>query len=253
MLKNHQNVTCFYDDDKILWAGTSDGLIAIDKSTNEHFFYIKDPANLRSLPSNAIMSVFKDRQKNLWVGTNLGLSVSNRDKGFISYSFNLGNFIQESTLESICITDNSWWVGLSQGGLLMYDTLGQLKEKIPKLDGLLPSSEFGAVFSFLFDSSRNLWIGTYLNGLIYYNPAKKSFIQYYNGLQNFNIEGNDIRSIISDQYGNIWIAIHGKGIYIKRRMKGSLSVCEICIRIFPIISTKNGLFKSHLITAIIFG
>jgi len=58
------------DDNGFVWIGTDDGLYRYDGYTLRP--YRHDPNNPNSLSDNTVMTVFKDRTGNLWVGTGFG-------------------------------------------------------------------------------------------------------------------------------------------------------------------------------------
>lgn len=70
------------DDQGYLWAGTSEGLIRIDKSTHETRAFTKE----EGLPSNVILAIKKDSASSLWISTNFGVSrLDLEDSSFTNY------------------------------------------------------------------------------------------------------------------------------------------------------------------------
>ena len=72
------------DQDAVLWLGTQNGLLALDRERKQFVRYIKNPANPHSLHNDDILSLFEDAEGNIWVGTQSGLSRFNRKPRFIN-------------------------------------------------------------------------------------------------------------------------------------------------------------------------
>ena len=68
---NGDNVTCLLEEGNYIWAGTTGGLVRINKHTKETIFYNK--AN-SGLPDNTIRALVKDSKGIKWIGTEGGLA-----------------------------------------------------------------------------------------------------------------------------------------------------------------------------------
>ncbi|HCZ37569.1 MAG TPA: hypothetical protein DHV26_16740 [Cytophagales bacterium] len=65
-------------DDGSLWLGTwGDGVVQLDKNYKEIIRYKFDSLNKNSLPHNQVRVIKPDKQGQLWIGTNNGLSILN--------------------------------------------------------------------------------------------------------------------------------------------------------------------------------
>ena len=53
----------------MLWIGTLGGLDRLDPATGSFIHYRHDARDEGSLSSNTVLTIFEDRQGNLWVGT----------------------------------------------------------------------------------------------------------------------------------------------------------------------------------------
>jgi len=63
------------------------------------------------------------------------------------------------------------------------------------------------------DMEGNLWIGTWLDGLICYNPAKKKFCRYLPEINNpTSISSTKITTIFEGSQGWIWVGTHSGGL-----------------------------------------
>lgn len=69
-------VISMLDDGPGLWLGTANnGLLYFDKSTGEITQYLSNPEDAFPLSSNHVATLMKDRDGNLWIGTNNGISI----------------------------------------------------------------------------------------------------------------------------------------------------------------------------------
>lgn len=55
-----------------IWVATMSGLAHLDVITNEVEWYLKDPSNEQGMADDVLMSIFKDRQGCLWLGSYYG-------------------------------------------------------------------------------------------------------------------------------------------------------------------------------------
>ena len=209
---NH--TTSLMKEKEMLYIGTSVGLKILNMNTGTIQSFVNSPSDIKSISSNSITATFKDDQSNLWIGTKLGLNVAYRNKGF--YSYNIGDEKLKKDLVITAILEDQeglLWLGYSQGIYVLDKNLKPVKPYQNNFT-LLPSNDMSEVFCFLQDQDENVWIGTYVNGLLKYNRKEKSLVQYFPGKENYDIAGADIRVLKMDNNGNIWIAIHGIGLYV---------------------------------------
>jgi signal transduction histidine kinase/ligand-binding sensor domain-containing protein/DNA-binding response OmpR family regulator len=210
----NSNTNCLHlDQSGNIWVGTTEGLIFLDVSTDEYTFYRKSISNQHSLNSNAVFAVMTDEHNNLWVGTESGLNIAYHTKAFKSTSWETGALRNNERVSAILEDDEkNIWLGYNNGGIEILDSTQNHKKSIKRISGLKPNNEIFEIFDFHQDNNNNIWIGTYINGLIKYNPAKKSFTQYYPDNSNNSISYVDVRSIAEDSRNNLWLALHGAGL-----------------------------------------
>lgn len=138
--------------------------------------YRHDPNDPQSLPDNGVSVIYIDNSQNVWVGTYRGLALFNPQKGnFTTFKHTEGN---KQSLLAEQIAD-----------------IRQIK------DG-------------------TLWIGTYMGGVSILNLQENTFIspeniQFENitaSNDGYGVSGPNVRSIIQDSFGNIWLGNYRGGI-----------------------------------------
>jgi signal transduction histidine kinase/ligand-binding sensor domain-containing protein/DNA-binding response OmpR family regulator len=70
------SIKCIYKDSfGMLWAGTKDaGLIRYNTFLKKFFLFKSDLKDPRSISGNLITTIYEDKKRNLWLGTNVGLN-----------------------------------------------------------------------------------------------------------------------------------------------------------------------------------
>ncbi len=179
-----------------IWAGSTNGLIKLNKTTGELTFYNKTNS---SLPDNYVQSIVIDESGNKWIGTIAGLAKFDGTNWTVFNPSNSG--LPGNAVASIAIDGNgNKWIGTLYGGLAKFDdTTWTVFD--PANSGL-PDYY---VWCIAIDSSGNKWIGTKLGGLAKYDDTTWAV---YNST-NSGLPWNYILSIAIDGNGNKWIGASG--------------------------------------------
>jgi signal transduction histidine kinase/ligand-binding sensor domain-containing protein len=134
-----------------IWVGTgfefddrslNGGLNLLHRSNGEFTRYMHDPKDARSLVANKVRAIFEDSYGNFWIGTNGdGLHTMDRSTGkFTRFAYNPSKPNQLSRTRTLGVWDNITFI-----------------------------TE---------DADRHIWIGTFYNGLIRYDPVKRESVHY---------------------------------------------------------------------------
>ena len=184
-------------DDNYLWVGTWRGLCKINTATFE-------TTRIDLKENNVIRTLYKDKNKNVWIGTATGLvRYSPRDQQFRTYTVQNSN-LSHNTIRSIYEDSrNNLWIGT-------YDRLNKLSpasERFVSFD--LKGSYKPALKNNLIcdikpvqDSDSLLWIGTE-TGLCLFNSITNQYKHYTN--QNVAFSNEVIKNIYTDPDGNVWL------------------------------------------------
>ncbi|WP_317899316.1 ligand-binding sensor domain-containing protein [Aurantibacillus circumpalustris] len=168
------------------------------------------------LPTNNTFKIFRDKEKNLWIGTSsAGLVKYVGDKFIFISKDEISNIGQVSAI----VQDKfgQYWIGNSSGLRSFSFKNGKLSDlkSFSTLNGL-PSNELTCL---MFDSFGRLWIGT-RNGLCYLKDGVFKNFTEANGLINMNIN-----ALIGDSKNRIWIGTSG-GLNLKEEGKDFVSISE---------------------------
>ena len=159
----------------------------------------------------SVNALFEDRVHRLWVGTQNGLALFDRQSGKVEKRFmpdpRRGDSLPNGLVTALCQTaDGALWAGTSQG-LARFD--GEHDHFRIYSEGTDPrySLSSSGVLSCLADRDGSLWIGTD-SGLDELDTASGQIRHYHteDGLPN-----NNVLSMLQDSHGELWLAT-GKGI-----------------------------------------
>ena len=164
-----------------LWIGTNKGLFYLSKNDTR-------PQLQPAIGSNAILSLFEDKESNLWVGTETtGLHILRRQ------SFRTLPAFSDRIVTAITQTGDSMWIGTNGDGLDRWQS-GKVQH-LSTHDGM--ASEI--ILSLAPGAHDSLWAGT-PDGLNHIANGKISSYTSADGLPD-----DFIRSLLADADGSLWI------------------------------------------------
>ena len=161
-------VRCIYQDHYgFMWFGTKDGLNRYD---GVEFRYYRYEQGENTLASSTINFITEDSANNLWVCTNRGVSVLNRNKNeFIQFAY-----LPEIAVNCMAQTNsNQMWFG-TQKGLYQFNASDSSIRLFLKKEGVANTLCCDLITSLQVDLKKNLWIGT-REGLCVYDTKKQEF------------------------------------------------------------------------------
>lgn len=171
-----------------------------------------------------VRSVYFDRQKRLWAGTEDGLfwydAVKDRFLEFPIQTFQRGT--KKVIYDIVADSSNTLWVG-SSSGLLRINAATRQHQQFSSEQGL---SDF-VVNRLLLDDRQNLWVAT-RTGLNYFDTKTRKF-SYFIQQNPENSDLNVVLGMAFDQKKRLWIAA-----------RGGLSVLDIPKKQFSTFSEKDG-------------
>ena len=201
--------------DGTLWVGTISGLNRYNENKDNFERFVHHDKVPSSISSNTVACIFQDSKARLWIGTSNGLNLwLPKKKAFMSF---LQDDEAPHTIYTIAEDHNGTiWMGTSKGLMNMTITNGKAKFKfIKSFSEQINRANDNHVTSMIEDRNQNLWIGTKQTGLSKLNLATGAMTTYtYSSLNPNGICSNNIRKMVMDTEGKLWIAtIHGINVY----------------------------------------
>ncbi len=163
------------------------------------------------LPTYKINTVFVDREGSTWLAMSKnGLALTN------DYLNTFGKIIppaDKSQIVSAVLKDHEGniWIGTDGSGIYVYNSAGILQKHFYYQANKPSSLSNDAILCMYLDSEKRIWVGSFRGGLSLYQPLTQTFKHYQQG-SSTGLLRNDIRSIAEDSEGNLWLAVHGKGV-----------------------------------------
>lgn len=215
-----------------MWVGTYSGGIS-KFSLNRFFEYYNDSDMSKyKLNSAKIHSILKEKNY-LYVGTYLGgINRINQKTGVVDY---IKNPLVKNDIVRLIYRDTygEIWVGYENGIFTYDESSGNFQKKIEEIDynvqvlaqdkGYLWIGTLQGLFQYNLETGQykkvlegedisailvdeaDLWIGTYLNGVIRFNKETGKTQYYkYDIKDHDSISSNSINSIVKDNRGRLW-------------------------------------------------
>ena len=212
--------TLFKDSTGTLWVGTNGGgLDRYDEATESFVHYLDHGTGPLDQRNAYIKSFLEDRQGRLWIGSDGGLSLYDRDVDtFTTITHEPGNTnsLAGNSVRAIIQDRESGrlWLGTRHRGISIYDPDKQTFVH-HRQDPTNPSSlSNNSVTSFYQDSNGAIWVGT-RDGLNRFDRSTGEFVRYSSDRNDpKSIKGGWVRAILEDKKGRFWVGtLDGLNLY----------------------------------------
>lgn len=205
------------------WIGTSNCFIfkySPQKNSIEKFECLKDING----SSGLISSLFEDKDNNLWVGDENGLSLFETETKTwnVGFSNSVGRQFKKLQITGIDQDrEGQIWVSTDGKGLFVINPLNFNLVNVVNHPYVAGSLSSNGLTSLLCDDTGIVWVGTSKKGVDFYkkNIREFSLYQNYPGDEN-SLSYNDIDCLAGDHKGNIWIGTNGGGLNYLDRSTG---------------------------------
>lgn len=190
-----------------IWIGTNgSGLYKFDGIDYTSYKFKNQDST--SLNSNLIFSSYLSKKNNLWIGTEDGLNLYDRNLDqFIDYKIDDLNGANISVL-SINEKNNKLYIGTGLYGLFELDLETKKTRKIFTNDNTYP-----AINSIKIDKDGVVFLGTSL-GLRILDTIKFQIVKPSNPVkEKANIFDKPIQSLLIDSRNNLWAGTYNYGVY----------------------------------------
>ena len=196
-----------------IWIGTYGDCRVIDPKTG-HITQLSIPGQKRTDGLFVVLSLFEDKSRRMWVGTNMGLFLFNWETRLFTKFENASgppSMLGDDVIKSITQDQTgNIWVGthsglkkmLPNGHFKVYQHSVWLKNSV--------SSD--AVLALNVDKRNKIWIGTE-EGVDVFDPVAETFRNLHPDPRNvFSLRNKSVRSLFIDNEGIYWVGTYGGGI-----------------------------------------
>jgi len=204
---NNNQVNVFLEDNDFLWIGTEGGLNRYHKKDGTFKHYVHDPLNKRSIGSNAVWALCKDKRGNLWVGTwGGGLNrFDSKTETFEHYYYDPKDTNSIGSNNMFSVFEDSrgnLWVGTMGGGLNMFDSKKKIFTRYNTSNSGIATNYVQAIIE---TQNGDLWLAS-VDGFSHLDITTKRFERFQN-IENdsTSLSSNRSMSIFEDSKGNIWM------------------------------------------------
>ncbi|MEP7106742.1 MAG: two-component regulator propeller domain-containing protein [Ferruginibacter sp.] len=199
--------SCVYEDNHhTIWICTDNaGLLRYNREKDDFDFILSDENNKQSIQYNyRIFTIFQDREDNIWLGTDNGISVFNPYRQYFQSIHN-----EEANIASLPKNEITCFIqtgngdilaGTWGGGITVYDAKWQFKKTL-RFQG---TYETNLVWCFLQNDDGTIWVGCQHGYIHIYHPDTKA-IQTIHPPE---LNNSTIRCMAKDKKGNIWLGLH---------------------------------------------
>mgnify|MGYP002629537531 CR=1 FL=1 len=227
-----------------IWFGTRDGLNRYEG--NKIVVYRHDINDDKSLSNNFIHALYVDKKGTLWVGTENGINKykSDTDSFELIKTVSQPNDTQSNFIQSISEIEGLILAGTNRG-LIVYNPLSNSTVRFFENLNDLDSPGSNLIYSLKTFKNGLIGIGTD-NGFDIIKKegnnffVLKRFLERKNNLK--NLRNNEIRSIVEDKKGRIWMGSYTGELY-------NYSPENSSVEIYAKISASNKKARIHCIVA----
>lgn len=191
------------DDDDNLLIGTDAGLYIRTENGKTHHI-VRDSRKPYSIVNDVIWNIYPDKNGNIWLGTNNGVSISAYNKRMKHFALDDITGIGRSN-QLFCLfrsKDEAFWIAGSHGAIRI-ENMG--KQDMKYYWYHMDSKEFpinhNRIRKIYEDNKGRLWLATDV-GLMLYDSSCQQFKNY----KLSDVRANWIYDICSDKNDNFWLA-----------------------------------------------
>ncbi|MBT9491591.1 MAG: diguanylate cyclase [Paucibacter sp.] len=213
------------DSDGAIWVGSvGGGLERFDPATAS-FTRFRRSAAAASLPDDRVQALLVSANGDLWVGSWAGLSRRPRGQDRFETVFSspqdVGGLHGKNVTSLFEAADGRLWVGTQKGDLIIVDPGSGQAQALQRGSGGGPAR--GEILSMAATSRGQVWVGTAV-GLEIFDGRDGRLLQrlQHDVRKPAGLRGNDVRTILLDRAGWVWLG--GYGLGLQRHNLRNLSV-----------------------------
>lgn len=190
-----------------LWIATDGGGVNILHTATGKLNTIVSNPDGTALSSNAVMSIFRDDEERIWLGTLRGgvNFMDQRKNKFkkVSHLPNKQNSLISDFVLSFCEDkDGSVWVGTDGSGISVWNRRTNTFRNFTHSSGQSASISNNNITSIVRDDNDDIWIATFGGGINRYDRSSGSFTRF--PCMNNGQEDKNVWKLFKDSRNNIW-------------------------------------------------
>ncbi|MDD2646026.1 MAG: two-component regulator propeller domain-containing protein [Bacteroides sp.] len=216
-----------FDSTGQLLIGTDNGLFIYNIQEEKIDHIVHDSRVSRSLTNNIIWSIFKDREDNIWLGTDYNISIAHNNKVYQSIPISQISGGGAGNRFYVLHRDShlNYWLGGTNGVLFtpsLYDDEHSIWFKMGDSNHAISHNRIRHIYE---DHSHNIWLATD-GGIHCYSYENQQFKSYSIVDSTGVYNANWAYYLYEDQHNNFWIASFLGGILIvdKEKLKKSSGI-----------------------------
>lgn len=192
-----------------LWIGTyAEGLHVLNLKNGSVKSYVHSRDIPNTICSNDVLSLFKDRKGDIFIGTSWGLCRYNPELDRFMVVIQVGSMASVTDIyEDI---HNNLWIATSNSGVFCYNTVNEYWKHFEHVREDLTTLTSNSVITLFEDRKGTMWFGTNGGGLCSFSEDTGTFVDF--DPENTLLPDKVIYSIEQDQGGDFWISCNS-GLY----------------------------------------
>ncbi|NDV82824.1 two-component regulator propeller domain-containing protein [Bacteroides sp. 51] len=201
--KKHYDVRSLMMDDDQMWIGTSgNGLFVMNMLTRKVKRYVHSQDMPNSICGDDVLSVYKTKNGDIYVGTSWGLCRYDRNHDNFIIVIAVGMMV--SVVDIYEDMYGYLWIGTSNSGVFRLNISNGEWKHFHHIAGDSSSIISNSIITLFEDSRGTMWFGTDGRGLCSFDRETESFIDFDPG--NNLISNKVIYAIEEDTGGDFWIS-----------------------------------------------
>ncbi|WP_343672364.1 two-component regulator propeller domain-containing protein [Chitinophaga sp.] len=221
ILQDHSVKSLMTDNRNNLLIGTDAGFYIYTPANEQLEHIVHDARNKGSIVNNIIWSLFADKEANIWLGTDYGISLlQNQNSLQLIPIFDITHEKDGNRFYNIYKDHfGDYWLGGTNGIIRSSSPGGHevLSAWYKMGDKFLPISH-NRIRNIFEDANNNVWVATD-GGINRYDRNTKAFVNYNIIDSSQSRNANWAYSIQEDDQQRLWIATYLGGIFVVDRSK----------------------------------
>ena len=245
-----------------VWLGTGVGLCRLDPKVGRADYYGHDEHDSTTISSDHIRVIYEDHEGTIWVGNGIpfipdkdgGLNKFNRATGkftrYLHDANNLHSLINDKVRAILEDSRGNFWIGTQGDGLHIMDRKTGTFERLtydPALPEKLsrpPIKKGDRADHITFikeDICGKIWIGTYNQGIVRYDPDSKKINHFIaDKITPNGFNDSTTWCAYTSRDGTLWIATEGSALYSVDAFRKSIYTIHTGSLAINFLQDENG-------------